>query len=265
MSTVSGYYDPCHNCKTCEALVYPVVGGKFNGSTGGVSACELAVGREQSRNQVKLQSGTSDALGCPTSKTPNPNQNGSYDQNLLDEAPRATRAQLQGGYDVDLLDDRPQRSQSVRSPVPLAAPSSGVPPPIATATPAIPENISKENFASAESGGVYTPAAKRPFWRTPKGIIILAAVAIVIIVAAVVGGVVGGSKKSSNTSSSTAVAPATTSDTTNITSKLPFGGGGQQTSASEAPIATPSTGSGGSSTSSGSNSGGGGRDVVNAT
>ena len=42
------------------------------------------------------------------------------------------------------------------------------------------------------SGSVSTPA-KRPFWRTPRGITIFVVV-VIVVAAAVVGGVVGGKK-----------------------------------------------------------------------
>ncbi|KIK98382.1 hypothetical protein PAXRUDRAFT_823935 [Paxillus rubicundulus Ve08.2h10] len=112
----------------------------------------------------------------------------SYDQNLLDEAPRATRAQLQEGYSVDLLEDRPRRSLSMRKPA-TPAPTAAIVP----LTPGIAETGSREKISSA------TPASRLSFWRTRNGIITIVIIALVII-GAVVGGAVGGTagKNSSN-------------------------------------------------------------------
>ncbi|KAF8439942.1 hypothetical protein L210DRAFT_2191943 [Boletus edulis BED1] len=102
----------------------------------------------------------------------------SYDQSLLHEAPKATRAQLQEGYNVDLLAEQPvRRTPSMRNPPPSQSPQ---PPPVPVPlTPAIPEAGSGEKFGSP----VYPPTAPKPrtsFWRTP------------------VGGAVGGTIKKSN-------------------------------------------------------------------
>jgi len=153
----------------------------------------------------------------------------SYDQNLLDEAPRATRAQLQEGYSVDLLEDRPRRSASMRSPA-TPAPTTAVVP----LTPGIAETGSREKFGSA------TPASRQSFWRTRNGIITIVVIAVVII-GAVVGGAVGGTagKKSSNnntgdstgtsgdkTSSLTVPSTTASSSTTPSVNSQGVGGGG---------------------------------------
>jgi len=142
----------------------------------------------------------------------------SYDQNLLGEAPRATRAQLQQGYSVDLLEqpaEPPRRTPSLRSPTPHV-PQSGPAAIAVPLTPAIPENSSGEKFDSPVP--LPTSKPKTSFWRTRNGIITLAVLALVVI-GAVVGGAVGGTvgKKSNNTiaatnstSSHSTVVPAST-------------------------------------------------------
>ncbi|KAF9235012.1 hypothetical protein BU15DRAFT_78473 [Melanogaster broomeanus] len=101
----------------------------------------------------------------------------SYDQNLLDEAPKATRAQLQEGYNADLLDAKPTRSSSGPAPpAPTPAPTA-VP-----LTPGIAETGSREKLGSA----AYAPAARQSFWRTRNGILTIVLIAIVVI-GAVVG------------------------------------------------------------------------------
>ncbi|KAI6023221.1 hypothetical protein BKA83DRAFT_4274114 [Pisolithus microcarpus] len=131
------------------------------------------------------------------SKTPNPTQDGNnYDQNLLVDAPQASRAQLREGYDVDLLESRqPQRSPSVRSPMGAATPA---PPAGAAPPPPVPQvplvlagagNGSKEQFV--ESGGAYASKPPTGFWRSRKGIITVVVI-ILVVIGAVVGGAVGG-------------------------------------------------------------------------
>ncbi|KAF9221787.1 hypothetical protein BS17DRAFT_243641 [Gyrodon lividus] len=122
----------------------------------------------------------------------------SYDQNLLDEAPRATRAQMQEGYSVDLLEDRPRRSPSVRSP---ATPAPAVVP----LTPGIAETGSREKLGSA----AYTPASRQSFWRTRNGIITIVLIAVVIV-GAVVGGAVGGTAGKNSSTSNIAGSTGTT-------------------------------------------------------
>lgn len=127
------------------------------------------------------------------SKTPNPNQRSSYDQNLLVDAPQATRAQLREGYNVDLLDSsRPGPADSTTPAPPVAPPP---PMPQAPLMPAATENGSKEPFV--ESGGVYASKPRTGFWRSRKGIITVVVI-IVVVIGAVVGGAVGGTTKKSN-------------------------------------------------------------------
>ncbi|KAH0834126.1 hypothetical protein J3R83DRAFT_11416, partial [Lanmaoa asiatica] len=129
----------------------------------------------------------------------------SYDQNLLDEAPRATRAQLQEGYNVDLLEQPPRRMPSVRSPLPQTPQPAPLTVPL---TPGIAET------GLGEKLGAPTPAASKPrtsFWRSRNGIIAIVLI-VLIVIGAVVGGAVGGTvKKSSNNSVSTTGTGSTSS------------------------------------------------------
>ncbi|KAG8215455.1 hypothetical protein J3R82DRAFT_9071 [Butyriboletus roseoflavus] len=115
----------------------------------------------------------------------------SYDQNLLDEAPRATRAQLQEGYNVDLLEQPPRRTLSVRNPPPqIPHPASvGVP-----LTLGVAEAGSGEKFSSP----THIPATPKPsFWRSRNGIITILVI-VLVVVGAIVGGAVGGTVKKSS-------------------------------------------------------------------
>lgn len=107
-------------------------------------------------------------------------QNGAYDQNLLDEAPAATRAQRQEGYKVDLLDDRPTRPASTQ---PLKPPQ-----PIPSDTDVETSSLTQEKVPGAAT---YASRPTQSFWRTRNGKITLFVIAIVVI-GAVVGGAVGG-------------------------------------------------------------------------
>ena len=101
------------------------------------------------------------------------------------------------------------------------------------------------------SGGVSTPA-KRPFWRTPRGITIFVAV-VIVVAAAVVGGVVGGKKNNDAIVATAAEASdpalsvystATLSGSTGLTISLP---GPLSTSiSSESPAPSAGITSGGS-------------------
>ncbi|KAI5991188.1 hypothetical protein EDD15DRAFT_933345 [Pisolithus albus] len=135
------------------------------------------------------------------SKTPNPAQDGNnYDQNLLVDAPEASRAQLREGYDVDLLESRPpQRSQSVRiSPMGAATPAPPPPVPQVPLVLAGAGNGSKEQFV-----GAYASKPPTGFWRSRNGII-TAIVIILVVIGAVVGGAVGATTKKTLSHSSAA-------------------------------------------------------------
>ncbi|KAI6118420.1 hypothetical protein F5141DRAFT_618358 [Pisolithus sp. B1] len=127
------------------------------------------------------------------SKTPNPGQGGGYDQNLLVDAPEASRAQLQEGYNVNILEGgRTQRSPSVRSPVGSATPAPPPPVPQGPLVLAAAENGSKEQFV--ESGGAYASKPRTGFWRSRNGTITIFVI-ILVVIGAVVGGAVGGTAK----------------------------------------------------------------------
>lgn len=135
-------------------------------------------------------------------------QGGAYDQNLLDEAPVATKAQRQEGYNVDLLDDRPVRPTSTQ---PLQSPRT------------IPSDVDLESSSLTREKivpGVAATHASRPtqsFWRTRNGKITIFVVAIIII-GAVVGGAVGGTvgKTSSNNNiASTGTQPMNSTSSSN--------------------------------------------------
>ncbi|KAG0700997.1 hypothetical protein DFH29DRAFT_1080338 [Suillus ampliporus] len=124
-------------------------------------------------------------------------QNGGYDQNLLDEAPAATRAQRQEGYNVDLLDDRPNRTTSTQ---PLQPP----PPQI---TPTDVESNSQEKFVPGAAAHVSSHPTQS-FWRSRKGIITIFVIAVVVL-GAVIGGAVGGTVgKHSSANNNAVTSPA---------------------------------------------------------
>ncbi|KAG2112606.1 uncharacterized protein F5147DRAFT_771147 [Suillus discolor] len=134
--------------------------------------------------------------------------NGAYDQNLLDAAPAATRAQRQEGYNVDLLDERPTRPTSTQ---PLTLPQ-----PIPSDTDVESSSLVQEK----DVPGAATHASHPPqsFWRTRNGKITIFVIAIVVI-GAIVGGAVGGTvgKISSNNNAppSSGETPATSTSATN--------------------------------------------------
>ncbi|KAI6118421.1 hypothetical protein F5141DRAFT_1290407 [Pisolithus sp. B1] len=150
-------------------------------------------------------------------RTPNPGQASSYDQNLLVDAPQASRAQLREGYNVDILEGgRPRRSPSVRSPAGSAtpAPPAAAPPPPVPQGPlvlAAAENGSKEQFV--QSSGVYASKPPTGFWRSRNGIITFIVI-ILVVIGAVVGGAVGGTTKKApaRSSSSSSAAPSASSN-----------------------------------------------------
>ncbi|KAG9310896.1 hypothetical protein JVU11DRAFT_8754 [Chiua virens] len=153
----------------------------------------------------------------------------SYDQNLLDEAPKATRAQLQG-YNVDLLEQPPRRTPSMRTPAPQTPyPQSRTPVPLPL-TPGIPETNSKEKFSSPAYTSKSAEPTRTSFWRTRNGIITIA-ILILVVVGAAVGGAVGGTvgKKTSSkavTPSSSAASKSTSAPSTTTPSPPSTGSGG---------------------------------------
>ncbi|KAI9457858.1 hypothetical protein HD554DRAFT_2177548 [Boletus coccyginus] len=128
-----------------------------------------------------------------------------YDQHLLDEAPKATRAQLQEGYSVDLLEQPPRRT-SVRSPPPQT------PQPGHVAVPLTPDE-SGEKLSSPPA----PLKARTSFWRTRNGVITVFVISLIVI-GAVVGGAVGGTvKKSTNNGNATGVSSSSSVSSTSAT------------------------------------------------
>ncbi|KAH7922476.1 hypothetical protein BV22DRAFT_1048848 [Leucogyrophana mollusca] len=179
--------------------------------------------------------------------------NGGYDQNLLDAAPVATRAQLQEGYNVDLLDEpqqqqpQPRRSHSVHHRAQQSQshphPQSHTPPPPLPVPkdsngaeyPMQPEYLhqdySRQPLAlnpSQEKDVYWAPKPSQPtpqsFWRTRNGVITIALIALVVV-GAVVGGAVGGtlSKHTSSTNANASVSsqPATLATTAAVGQQSP--------------------------------------------
>lgn len=153
-------------------------------------------------------------------------QNGAYDQNLLDEAPVATRAQRQEGYNVDLLDDRPTRPTSTQ---PLRLPQT-----IPSDTDVESSSLTREKIVPVAGAATYASHPTQSFWRTRNGKITIFVIAIVVI-GAVVGGAVGGtvgkigsndntpsrnatSASPTSSSNGTGVTPITTESSSTITS-----------------------------------------------
>ncbi|KAG2051078.1 hypothetical protein BDR06DRAFT_1010630 [Suillus hirtellus] len=167
--------------------------------------------------------------------------NGAYDQNLLDAAPAATRAQRQEGYNVDLLDDRPTRPVSTQ---PLTLPQ-----PISSDTDVESSSLVQEKDVPGAAAATYASHPTKSFWRTRNGKITIFVIAIVVI-GAIVGGAVGGTvgKISSNnkapqsvpTSSSTS-STASSGETATTTFSQPVGGGNSATAEGSSVAATPST------------------------
>ncbi|KAF8707964.1 hypothetical protein RHS03_03375, partial [Rhizoctonia solani] len=103
-----------------------------------------------------------------------------YDENLLAQAPEVTQGQRQEGYDADILNSSP--------PPPSRTPAPSQPyrdhPDVESGSSAHDKQIAASGYDQASQ------PAKKPFWKTPKGIIILA-VLVIAIVAVVVGVAVG--------------------------------------------------------------------------
>lgn len=148
------------------------------------------------------------------SNNPNPNQGGSYDQNLLFGAPQAP-AQLWEGYDVGLLEGG-RCSQHVQGP---ASPATSAPP----AVPPPPVHQGPQVFAVAEKGTeeqfvAYASKPRTGFWHNRKGTIIV--VFLVVVIAAVVGGVVGGTLGDPGIHSTSQSSPPSGTTSDNLTSTM---------------------------------------------
>ncbi|KAB5593764.1 hypothetical protein CTheo_2844 [Ceratobasidium theobromae] len=127
-----------------------------------------------------------------------------YDEKLLEVAPEVTRGQRQEGYDADILNPTPPPAS--RTPAPAQSLSH----------PTDLESGGSGNDKHLVAGG-YDPVGrppKQPFWKTPKGLIIIAVVVIVIIAVAVGGGVGGAASRNKNNSNDTSNSPIQGSTTT---------------------------------------------------
>ncbi|KAG1751756.1 hypothetical protein EDB19DRAFT_2035786 [Suillus lakei] len=149
-------------------------------------------------------------------------QNGAYDQNLLDEAPVATRAQRQEGYNVDLLDDRPTRPASTQPLKPQTFPGD---------TDVESSSVTQEKIIPGNASYASRPA--QSFWRTRNGKITIFIVAIVVL-GAVVGGAVGGTVGKIGSNNNTPSSNAISSEISNIPSST-------STSPSPSPSTSPAT------------------------
>ncbi|CAE6417488.1 unnamed protein product [Rhizoctonia solani] len=103
-----------------------------------------------------------------------------YDENLLAQAPEVTQGQRQEGYDADILNSSPPPPS--RTPVPSQPYRDH--PDVESGSSAHDKHIAASGYDQASQ------PAKKPFWKTPKGIIIIAVLAIAIV-AVVVGVAVG--------------------------------------------------------------------------
>ncbi|EUC54130.1 transmembrane protein, putative [Rhizoctonia solani AG-3 Rhs1AP] len=169
-----------------------------------------------------------------------------YDENLLAQAPEVTQGQRQEGYDADILNPSPPPtsrtpapSQPYRDHLDVESGSSG-----------------HDKHLAAGGYGHVGQSAKKPFWKTPKGIIILAVLALVVI-AAVVGGAVGGTVGKNKNDNPGEVFPGSgsnnTSPTTTNTNTVqppsettgggdtPGGGGSNQSSSTRLDGASPTS------------------------
>ncbi|KAJ1300695.1 hypothetical protein OPQ81_002342 [Rhizoctonia solani] len=104
-----------------------------------------------------------------------------YDENLLAKAPEVSQGQREEGYDADILNPSPPPASRTQAPSQPYRDHPDV------------ESGSSGHDKHPAAGGYdsVTQPQKKPFWKTPKGLIILAVLAVAVI-AAVVGGAVGG-------------------------------------------------------------------------
>ncbi|CAE6534725.1 unnamed protein product [Rhizoctonia solani] len=104
-----------------------------------------------------------------------------YDENLLAQAPEVTQGQRQEGYDADILNPSPPPASRTPGPSQPYRDHPDV------------ESGSSAHDKHLAAGGYdhFGQTTKKPFWKTPKGLIIMAVIALAVI-AAVVGGAVGG-------------------------------------------------------------------------
>ncbi|CAE6407487.1 unnamed protein product [Rhizoctonia solani] len=173
-----------------------------------------------------------------------------YDENLLAQAPEVTQGQRQEGYDADILNPTP--------PLPSRTPGPSQPyrdhPDVESGSSAHDKHLAAggyDHFGQPE---------KKPFLKTPKGIIILVVLALAVI-AAVVGGAVGGTVGKNKDNSGGDLVNAQPGNGTSLgpsstlhSSSLP-----SSTNAAQPPVETGDGGSGG-----GGGVGGGGSTATSA-
>ncbi|CAE6467761.1 hypothetical protein ACGC1H_004067 [Rhizoctonia solani] len=157
-----------------------------------------------------------------------------YDENLLAQAPEVTQGQRQEGYDADILNPSPP-------------PTSRTPAPIQPYRDHLDVESGSSGHDKHLAAGGYDhvgQSANKPFWKTPKGMIILAVLAVAVI-AAVVGGAVGGTvgKNKNNNPETTGSSPVDASGNNPIS--LPTTNSTlSPTTAARPPTETPEGGNG---------------------
>ncbi|EJT97163.1 hypothetical protein DACRYDRAFT_25281 [Dacryopinax primogenitus] len=119
-----------------------------------------------------------------------------YDADLLAQAPEPTKEQKQSGYQTKGLLDEP------RVPSPSRTPAPPVPEAEASGTNGRTVDLLEKGSLDDRSAGAVAAAApvKRPWYRSPKWLIIIGVIVAAIIIAAVVGGVVGSRNANNNNS-----------------------------------------------------------------
>ncbi|CAE6478349.1 unnamed protein product [Rhizoctonia solani] len=166
-----------------------------------------------------------------------------YDENLLAQAPEVTQGQRQEGYDADILNPSPPPAS--RTPAPSKPYRDH---------PDVESGSSGHDKHLAAGGYDHVgQSAKKPFWKTPKGIIVLAVLALVVI-AAVIGGAVGGTVgKNKNNSGD------------NISDGAAGGSGSNSISSSASPTSTRTSLTPGETSGGGDTPGGGGSNQTTST
>ncbi|CAE6475142.1 unnamed protein product [Rhizoctonia solani] len=153
-----------------------------------------------------------------------------YDENLLAQAPEVTQGQRQEGYDADILNPTPPPASRTPAPSQPYRDHPDV------------ESGSSANDKHLAAGGydqVGQPA-KKPFWKTPKGLIVLVvlAVAVIAIVIGVAVGVTVGKSKTNDSGNDGQGTPPASTPTSNVESTR------SATTPATTPVGTPISGGG---------------------